>query len=83
VDPFVGDGITLALRGGRLAAEAALGGGAEWYEAEYRHTLGPVFASASWLRRVMALPRVLRRPIVAALRAPSIGRMVVNATRAR
>ena len=83
VDPFIGDGITLALRGGQLAAEAALRHDAEWYEHEYRKRLAPVFASASWLRRVMGLPRMLRRPIVAALRAPTIGRMVVNATRAR
>ena len=83
VDPFVGDGITLALRSGVLAAEAALRHDAKWYEGEYRARLAPVFGNASWLRRVMALPRVLRRPIVATLRAPGIGRMVVNATRAR
>ena len=83
VDPFVGDGITLALRGGCLAAEAALHHDAAWYEREYRRSLAPVFGNASWLRRVMALPAILRKPIVATLRAPGFGRMVVNATRAR
>lgn len=83
VDPFVGDGITLALRGGCLAAEAALHHDATWYAREYRARLQPVFGNASWLRRVMALPVFLRRPIVAALRAPGIGRLVVSATRAR
>jgi geranylgeranyl reductase family protein len=82
VDPFVGDGITLALRGGCLAAEAALHHDARWYAREYRRRLGPVFGHASWLRRVMALPGVLRRPIVATLRAPIVGRLVVNSTRA-
>ena len=83
VDPFIGDGITLALRGGCLAAEAALRHDSRWYAREFRARLQPVFGHASWLRRVMALPTVLRRPVVAALRAPGIGRMVVSATRAR
>ena len=83
VDPFVGDGITLALRSGSLAAEAALRHDAGWYAREYRAHLQPVFGHASWLRRVMALPSVLRKPIVAGLRAPVVGRMVVKATRAR
>ncbi len=83
VDPFVGDGITLALRGGSLAAEAALRHDAEWYAREYRARLQPVFGNASWLRRVLALPAMVRRPIVSALRAPFIGRAIVNATRAR
>lgn len=83
VDPFVGDGITLALRSGRLAAEASLRRDSEWYAREYRKRLAPVFGNSSWLRRVMNLPTVLRRPVVAALRAPSVGRFVVSATRAR
>ncbi len=83
VDPFVGDGITLALRGGQLAAEAALRNDAEWYGREYRRRLAPVFENASWLRRVTELPKVLRAPIVSALRAPGIARAVIHATRAR
>jgi len=83
VDPFVGDGITLALRSGVLAAEAALRHDPPWYEREYRARLAPVFGNASWLRRVMALPAVLRKPMVNALRAPLLGRMIVSATRAR
>ena len=83
VDPFIGDGITLALRGGRLAAEAAMRGDVEWYAREYRARLQPVFGNASWLRRVMDLPRILRKPIVAAMRAPGVGRAIVRSTRAR
>ena len=83
VDPFVGDGITLALRGGCLAAEAALCHDAAWYARQYRARLQPVFGSASWLRRVMELPAVLRRPMVSSLRAPIIGRIVLSATRAK
>ncbi len=83
VDPFIGDGITLALRSGRLAAEAVLRGDAGWYERQYQKTLAPVFANASWLRRLMGLPDLLRKPIIAALRAPGVGQFVVGATRAR
>ena len=83
VDPFIGDGITLALRSGQLAAEAAMRGDAGWYARQYRARLQPVLESASWLRRVMELPALLRKPIVSALRSPFIGRAVVNATRAR
>ncbi len=83
VDPFIGDGITLALRSGRLAAEAAMRGDAEWYAREYRVRLQPVFGNASWLRRVMELPAIVRKPIVSTLRSAFIGRAVVNATRAR
>jgi flavin-dependent dehydrogenase len=83
VDPFVGDGITLALRGGRLAGEAALRQDAGWYAREYRRRLAPVFGNASWLRRVMSLPAMLRRPVVASLRVPLVGRMLVSATRAK
>lgn len=83
VDPFVGDGITLALRGGCLAAEAVLRHDPAWYEREYKRRLAPVFHNASWLRRMMELPGIMRRPIISTLRAPSIGRALVNATRAR
>ncbi len=83
VDPFVGDGITIALRSGCLAAEAALHHNAAWYAREYRARLQPVFGNASWLRKVMELPAVLRKPIVSTLKAPFVGRIVLNATRAR
>jgi geranylgeranyl reductase family protein len=83
VDPFIGDGITLALRSGRLAAEAAMRGDVEWYAREYRARLQPVFGNASWLRWVMDLPRLLRKPIVAAMRSPGVGRALVRSTRAR
>jgi len=83
VDPFIGDGITLALRGGRLAAQAALHHDPGWYAREYRARLQPVFGNASWLRRVLELPEMVRRPLVRALRAPGVARAVVQATRAR
>ncbi|HVP43033.1 MAG TPA: FAD-dependent monooxygenase [Terriglobales bacterium] len=83
VDPFVGDGITLALRSGCLAAEAVLGRGAAWYEGEYKRRLAPVFYNASWLRRFVGLPRLLRAPLLAAMNALGIGSALVQGTRAR
>jgi flavin-dependent dehydrogenase len=83
VDPFVGDGITLALRGGQLAGQAAVRHDPQWYAREYQRSLAPVFEGASWLRWVMNLPPVLRKPIVATMRAPGVSRAVVRATRAR
>lgn len=92
VDPFVGDGISLALRGGALAANAlvpfwsgqvSLEEAARCYERAYRRELAPVFKAASHLRRLVGLPRVLRAPILRLLNSPSTARYLVRKTRAR
>lgn len=92
VDPFVGDGISLALRGGVLAAQALAG---YWsgeitlqqavsnYERAYRQELAPVFGAASHLRRLVALPRALRAPALRLLKSPALARYLVRKTRAR
>jgi flavin-dependent dehydrogenase len=92
VDPFVGDGISLALRGGALAAQA-LGGfwsgrvslpeAVRLYERAYRQELAPVFKAASHLRRLVGLPRVLRAPLLRLLNSPAAGHYLVRRTRAR
>ncbi len=73
VDPFVGDGIALALRGGNIAArcihlylrgEYTLAASLEKYSQNYRRQLRPVYRSSSLLRRLAGLPRVLRKPIL-------------------
>lgn len=92
VDPFVGDGISLALRGGALAAEALAGvwsgevsleEAARAYERAYRQEIAPVFSAASHLRRLVALPRVLRTPILHLMNSPAAARYLVRKTRAR
>ena len=92
VDPFVGDGISLALRGGALAADAlvpfwrgqvSLEEAARRYERAYRQELAPVFKAASHLRRLIGLPRVLRAPLLRLLNSPATGRYLVRKTRAR
>ena len=91
VDPFVGDGISLALRGGVLAAQALAGfwagrvsleDAARNYERAYRQELAPVYGAASQLRRLVALPRVLRAPALRLLKSNALARYFLRKTRA-
>lgn len=91
VDPFVGDGISLALRSGALAAhslipffrgESSLDHSRLVYEREYETRLAPVFRSSSKIRRMLRMPRPLRRPVFSLLEnAPAITRYLVRKTR--
>jgi menaquinone-9 beta-reductase len=91
VDPFVGDGISLALRSGVLAAEClkrffagdcSLAGAMEAYRTAYMGRLAPVFRSSSRLRRMLRWPGVIRKPAVSLLqKAPLITRQIVRMTR--
>jgi flavin-dependent dehydrogenase len=89
IDPFVGDGISLALRSGAMASEALaevwegkrpLREAAAIYRGQYERELRPLFRSAGWLRRLASV-RALRRPVMAALRSPRVTRFVVGKTR--
>jgi len=91
VDPFVGDGISLGLRSGALAAQclAEFFAGkispedaARRYHSEYRQRFAPIFYSSSKLRRMILLPRMMRVPILFFLRKnPAITRYLVKRTR--
>jgi flavin-dependent dehydrogenase len=91
VDPFVGDGISLALRSGALAAESLkpflsgeqdLATAVANYRAEYNRTLAPIFRASSALRRMLRLPSTVRRPLISLVNAnPRIARFLVVATR--
>ena len=88
VDPFIGDGISLALRSGTaagecLAAKGSLESRAHAYSEIYRRELLPVFGASSRLRRLVSLPRVIRRPLLALLDRPAMARYIVRHTRAR
>ena len=72
VDPFVGDGISLALRSGAMAAECLISAmsansadAAHLYADRYQRELGPIFRASSALRRVLALPAAMRKPALA------------------
>jgi len=91
VDPFVGDGISLALRSGALAAQCllpffahsiSLSEAAEAYAHAYRRRLLPVFRNSSKLRRLLGLPRSVRRVVGRLLEAtPAASRLLVRMTR--
>lgn len=91
VDPFIGDGISLALRSGNLAAhclrsffrnECSLPQAAADYARLYRRQLAPVFHASSKLRNFMKLPSFVRRPVMSLLeRTPAITRSLVRMTR--
>lgn len=91
VDPFVGDGISLALRSGALVAECLqpfFGGEVDLSEAsrryceEYIRRFGAVFQTSSRIRRMLRLPRAVRRPVVALLgKVPAVTEYLVRMTR--
>jgi menaquinone-9 beta-reductase len=91
VDPFVGDGISLALRSGALAGECLLAfvGGtisledaARRYATNYEEKFASVFRSSARLRRALQLPKTVRKPILSILqRSPAITGYLVKKTR--
>lgn len=91
VDPFVGDGISLALRSGALAAEClhsffrgecSLQQAATLYREAYKERLGRVFKVSSMLRGWLHWPRAVRKPVFSLIsRAEFISRQMVRLTR--
>ncbi len=91
VDPFVGDGISLALRSGALAAKSlapcfsekiSVAKAADVYRKSYEQTLLPVFRASSTIRKLLALPRFLRGPLISLLQSsPRFTRYLVQRTR--
>jgi flavin-dependent dehydrogenase len=91
VDPFVGDGISLALRSGRLAAESlqpffagecSLAEAAKAYATAYAERLSRVFRVSSTLRKFLGIPAAIRRPVMSLLqRTPLITTQLVRLTR--
>jgi len=91
VDPFVGDGISLALRSGSLAGESltpffqrktSMESVIENYQRTYEQRFSSVFKTSSKIRGALRLPRPLRKPLVFMLQnAPGITRYLVAKTR--
>lgn len=82
IDPFLGDGISLALHSGVLAAQAFHHPNPrEHYARQYRAYLAPAFTRARWLRRLLATPSVFRRPIAELMRLPGVSSRVIGMTR--
>ncbi len=92
LDPFAGDGISMALHSGRLAAAALrpyLNGSATLVEAvqsysqNYRRVVQPTLKNAAGLRRLLALPRPLRAAVLALFSLRPIAELAVRQTRVR
>jgi len=91
VDPFIGDGISLALRSGVLAGQClvpsfrqsvSLHDATNQYNDRYQRELAPVFRSSSKLRKLLQLPAMVRKSAVSVLsRFPAAGRYMVRKTR--
>ncbi|HWR36656.1 MAG TPA: FAD-dependent oxidoreductase [Clostridia bacterium] len=92
IDPFVGDGIALALAGGALAAECltpfcaaqvTLHEAVEHYRQSYKSRFGRVFRNASLLRRLISAPPRMRTALIYGLRIPAVARWAVASTRGK
>ena len=92
IDPFVGDGIAIALRSGAmagaLAAEQCTRGmsnteSSKRYCDWYGKTIAPALRNAARLRRVMELPRALQASLIRTANIFGVGEWLVRATRSR
>ena len=87
VDPFIGDGISLALHSGVLAGQSMARGDFSpalgEYADEYSRRLLPVFRRSARLRRMLALPHPVLRSILPLMNLESVASRVVSATRVR
>jgi flavin-dependent dehydrogenase len=90
IDPFAGDGISLALRTGTAAAQATMHviagsvsveEAARNYRRRYAQEFLPAFRAAAHARRLIGCPRPLPRFALQFLRVPWIARSVFARTR--
>ena len=92
IDPFAGDGISMALHSGRLAAlslasylsgQCSLQCALQSYDRSHRELIQPALTNARRLRRLLQLPRTLRATAMSLLRFPVLAQAAVQETRVR
>ena len=90
IDPFAGDGISLALRTGAAAAQTAMHAitgrisvdeAARNYRRRYEHQFLPAFRAAAQARWILGCPRPLPQFAIQLLRIPTVARAVFARTR--
>lgn len=90
IDPFAGDGISLALQSGTLAAESivpflrascGLEEAYRQYKVAYRLRFLPAFRNAGRLRNALAAPKWFRNVAWTLAGVPAIGKILVRRTR--
>lgn len=90
IDPFVGDGISIALRSGREAAlclhpfcsgASTLSAAAAEFSHQYTRQFAPLLVAASQVRRLVRLPPLARAAAFELMRLPGILPFVIRKTR--
>lgn len=90
IDPFVGDGISIALRTGCLAASelktvfdrsSLLDSALTSYQKQYKNQFAPLIAAASRIRALLALPRPMQIAALQLLRFPVVLPYLIRKTR--
>jgi flavin-dependent dehydrogenase len=90
IDPFVGDGISIALRSGVVAAGClqpcihqtdALPAAVESYRKIYARQFAPLLSAASRVRSVLSMPDFARAFAFEMLRLPGVMPLVIRKTR--
>jgi flavin-dependent dehydrogenase len=90
IDPFAGDGISIALRSGRVAAQcickflmgpAALREAVGLYQQEYSRQFAPLLSAASQVRYLLSLPPLAQSAVFELFRFPGLLPFVIRKTR--
>lgn len=90
IDPFAGDGISLALQSGTLAAECLtpfFQGKNSWetvtqhYGAVYRKRFGAAFRNAARVRKVLTAPLLVQSALLSLAQIGPFSRVLVRSTR--
>jgi flavin-dependent dehydrogenase len=90
IDPFVGDGISIALRSGQVAGQCAAGflrgettltESVGAYEREYSRQFAPLLSAAARVRSLMSLPEFTKPAVFELLRVPGVMPFVIRKTR--
>jgi flavin-dependent dehydrogenase len=90
IDPFAGDGISIALRSGRIAAQClsdflarrvGLSDAVESYRREYMAQFSPLFAAAARIRSLFGLPAPAKPLVFELLRLPGALQYLIRKTR--
>jgi flavin-dependent dehydrogenase len=79
IDPFVGDGISLALRGGVLAAQCTTD--PERYQQEYMRRFRGVFETAALARKLVHAPELVRRMAIFGFKSELVRTWALRRTR--
>jgi menaquinone-9 beta-reductase len=81
IDPFTGDGISLALRSGVLAAQCAFEGSTERYAREYHVRFARAFQTAAFTRKLSRAPVGVRRIAAIAFQSEFVKKWALERTR--